>query len=85
MSRVRSKHGNLLNYFIYDRRDLSPAYVRDCEKFLKKLKKIKSVKRQAPSIKPGCNPDGWPSHKRSSVFPKGKINWFKKKMDKENA
>jgi len=33
MTRVRSKHSNLLNYFIHDRRDLSPAYVRKCEKF----------------------------------------------------
>ena len=27
MARVRSKHNNLFNYFIHDRRDLSPAYV----------------------------------------------------------
>ena len=33
MARVRSKHSNLLNYFIHGRRDLSPAYVRSCEKF----------------------------------------------------
>ena len=48
---IRSKHGNLLNYFIHDRRDLSPAYVRECEKFLKKIKKKKEPKRasaQAP-------------------------------------
>ena len=31
--KIRSKHSNLLNYFIHDRRDLSPAYVRSCEKF----------------------------------------------------
>ena len=37
---------NLLKYFIHDRRDLSPAYVRSCEKFLK------SLKPQAPSSKP---------------------------------
>ena len=30
---IRSKHNNLLNYFIHDRRDLSPAYVRKCEEF----------------------------------------------------
>ena len=30
---IRSKHNNLLNYFIHDKRDLSPAYVRSCEKF----------------------------------------------------
>ena len=30
---IRSKHNDLLNYFIHDPRDLSPAYVRSCEKF----------------------------------------------------
>ena len=30
---IRSKHNNLLNYFIHDHQDLSPAYVRSCEKF----------------------------------------------------
>ncbi len=35
--KIRSKHNNLLNYFIHDRRDLSPAYVRSCEKFFKRL------------------------------------------------
>ena len=48
MARVRSKHNNLLNYFIHDRRDLAPAYVRSCEKFLEEI----SRKRQASSIKP---------------------------------
>ena len=47
MARVRSKHSNLLNYFIHDRRDLSPAYVKSCEKFLKEI----SRKLQAPSKK----------------------------------
>ena len=37
--KIRSNHNNLLNYFIHDRQDLSPAYVRSCEKFLKKNKK----------------------------------------------
>ena len=45
MARVRSKHSNLLNYFIHDRRDLSPTYVASCEKF------FKSLKPQAPSCK----------------------------------
>jgi len=30
---IKSKHNNLLNYFIHDHQDLSPAYVRSCEKF----------------------------------------------------
>jgi hypothetical protein len=42
---ARSKHNNLLNYFIHDKRDLSPAYVRSCEKFFKEI----SAKPQAPS------------------------------------
>ena len=47
MARVRSKHNSLLNYFICDKRDLSPAYVRSCEKFLKEI----SSKQQATSAK----------------------------------
>jgi hypothetical protein len=37
MTRVRSKHSNLLNFFIYDEQDLSPAYVRKCEEFIDSL------------------------------------------------
>jgi len=36
---VRSKHNNLLNYFLYNDKDLSKDYVRKCKKFLKELKK----------------------------------------------
>ena len=39
MASIRSKHNNLLNYFIYDRRLLSKAYVRKCEKFLTRNKR----------------------------------------------
>ena len=45
--KVRSKHNNLLNYFIHDERDLSPAYLASCRKFFKEL----SAKRQAASAK----------------------------------
>jgi len=48
VKKIRSKHNNLLNYFIHDRRDLSPAYVRSCEKFLEEI----SHKPQASSCKP---------------------------------
>ena len=41
---IRSKHSNVLNYFIHDRRDLSPAYVRGCEKFLKSINKQRAKK-----------------------------------------
>jgi len=39
MKKIRSKHNDLLNYFIHDPRDLSPAYVRSCEKFFRGLGK----------------------------------------------
>ena len=39
MKKIRSKHNDLLNYFIHDRQDLSPAYVRSCEKFFRELGK----------------------------------------------
>ena len=60
---IRSKHSNLLNYFIHDRRDLSPAYVKSCEKFFDSIcwpryygggpdLNYKIYKLQAPSRKP---------------------------------
>ena len=52
MPRVKSKHSNLLNYFIHDRRDLSPAYLASCEKFLEEISRKQqaaSTKRQASS------------------------------------
>ena len=45
--KVRSKHNDLMNYFIHDERDLSPAYVKSCKKFLKEI----SHKLQASSFK----------------------------------
>ena len=45
--KIRSKHNDLLNYFMHDERDLSPAYVASCRKFLKEL----SAKQQAASVK----------------------------------
>jgi len=39
--KIRSKHNDLLNYFIHDRQDLSPAYMRSCEKFFRELGKQK--------------------------------------------
>ena len=54
MASIRSKHNNLLNYFIYDRRLLSKAYVRKCEKFLTRNKRAGSIppalKQQARKI-----------------------------------
>ena len=64
---IRSKHNDLLNYFVHDKRDLSPAYVKKCERFLWSLRnaglitkpqantlfkmQATSSKRQAPSKK----------------------------------
>ena len=54
--KVSSNHNSLLNYFIHDKRDLSPAYVRKCEKFFKSLKRqASSSKRQASSSPAGLN------------------------------
>ena len=50
MARVRSKHSNLLNYFIHDRRDLSPAYVRKCEKFLHSINHLLIKKKDAAAL-----------------------------------
>jgi hypothetical protein len=47
MKKIRSKHNNLLNYFIYDKQDLAPGYIRTCEKFLEAI----SSKPQASSSK----------------------------------
>ena len=43
--KIKSKHNNLLNYFIHDRRDLSPAYVRSCEKYLEE-KYLEEISRK---------------------------------------
>ena len=58
--KVRSKHNDLLNYFMHDARDLSPAYVKKCERFLWSLRNDglitkpqanKRFKQQAASVK----------------------------------
>ena len=43
MASIRSKHNNLINYFICDHRHLSKAYVRKCEKFLNRNKRAGSI------------------------------------------
>ena len=37
MKKVRSKHNDLMNYFIYDNKYLSKAYVKKSERFLKEI------------------------------------------------
>ena len=44
--KIRSKHNDLLNYFIHDERDLSPAYVASCRKFLNSLRNAGLVTKQ---------------------------------------
>jgi|TARA_B100000959_G_C14737231_1_gene523460 hypothetical protein len=34
---IRSKHNNLMNYFICNNKDLSKEYVKKSEKFLKEI------------------------------------------------
>ena len=58
MKKLRSKHNNLLNYFICDKRDLAPAYVASCEKYLEEISRkhqASSSKRQASSSPAGLN------------------------------
>jgi len=38
---IRSKKGNLFNYFACDHKDLSKNYLNDCKKFFKTLNKPK--------------------------------------------
>ena len=40
---IRSKHNNLLNYFIHDDKDLSKKYVKDSKKFLESIKNKKVI------------------------------------------
>ena len=55
--KVRSSHNSLLNYFLYDKQDLSPAYIRKCEEFIDSLGSAKLAdcfkmqKPQASSLK----------------------------------
>ena len=67
--KVRSKHNDLMNYFIHDERDLSPAYVKKCERFLWSLRNAGLItkpqanalfKMQATSVKrPKKNTNPW--------------------------
>ena len=49
---IRSKHNNLLNYFLYDEKDLSKAYVRKCKNFIDNIhaeihiENLKELKKQ---------------------------------------
>ena len=49
---IRSKHNSLLNYFLYDKKDLSKSYVRKCKNFIDNIhaeihiEKLKELKKQ---------------------------------------
>ena len=43
MKKIRSNKNDLLNYFIYDDKDLSKEYVRKSKKFLKSFKNNKVI------------------------------------------
>jgi len=43
MAKIRSKHSDLLNYFIYKDKDLSKEYVRKSKKFLNSIKNNKVI------------------------------------------
>ena len=43
MAKIRSKHNDLLNYFIYEDKDLSKEYVRKSKKFLNSIKNNKVI------------------------------------------
>ena len=44
MSKVRSRHNDLLNYFIFKPpKDLSVSYVKQCEKLFKDIEAIKEI------------------------------------------
>jgi hypothetical protein len=53
MASIRSKHNNLLNYFLYDEKLLSKAYVRKCKKFLNNLN------QKCPEAPKGCAPHSY--------------------------
>jgi len=40
---IRSKHSDLLNYFIYEDKDLSKEYVKKSRKFLNSIKNKKII------------------------------------------
>ena len=48
---VRSKHNNLLNYFLYDKKDLSKAYLKSCNKFLNENKPEVAYKKAVNNLK----------------------------------
>ena len=51
MRKIRSKHNNLMNYFICDHKDLSKVYVKKSEKFLKEISDKSKKTKLTPMTK----------------------------------
>jgi len=52
MAKIKSKHSDLLNYFIYEDKDLSKEYVKKSRKFLKSIdnKKVINIFKEVNNI-----------------------------------
>ena len=48
---IRSKHNNLLNYFIFDKKDLSKAYLKSCNEFFNRDKPEVAYKKAVNNLK----------------------------------
>ena len=47
MKKIRSNKNDLLNYFLYDKKYLSKAYINHAEKFLNGIRKTNNKKQKA--------------------------------------
>ena len=50
MKKIRSKHNDLLNYFLHDEKYLSKKYVENCKKFFKDLKDEEKTTKQSEVV-----------------------------------
>ena len=52
MAKIKSKHSDLLNYFIYEDKDLSKEYIKKSRKFLKSIdnKKVIDIFKEVNNI-----------------------------------
>jgi hypothetical protein len=48
---IKSKHNNLLNYFIFDKKDLSKAYLKSCNEFFNRDKPEIAYKKAVNNLK----------------------------------
>ena len=70
-----------MNYFIHDTRDLSPAYVKSCEKFLNNLKLKKNKKKKAASHKlQAASLTACPRNDRMKFYCNVKLNYLLQRL-----